>query len=267
MMKRLNLNLFRDSLKFLFRLFFVPQCPVCNEPQATDNICSACFNAISFLGAACRKCQEPFEYQVPGVDICEACNIKHLEFYNSMHCVIKYNETIKNLIVRYKNQSDFGLGHLFAKWIFNKDQNIFSSAVDDKFNQIILVPVPLFKKRIIKRGYNQSLLLVRCLSKFSNLSYLNVLERTRDTNSQATKTIAERADNVKGAFALAKQYQSFVRGKNFIIVDDVITTGATLFECAKILHAAGAKNIELVAIARRLKKSHYQKVDLSNEMY
>jgi len=249
----------RKYFSSFFRLFFVPQCPICCEPQATDNVCVNCFSSISFLAASCKKCQEPFEYHVPGVEVCQNCSaiMNELDFYDQMICAMKYNEVIKNLVVRFKNQHDFGLAKLFTKWIINRKK--FDS-------DYIIVPVPLFKKRIIKRGYNQSLILAKCLAESAGMKYMNVLERTRDTNSQATKTIQERADNVKNAFALNKKYLEFVRGKNFIILDDVITTGATLFECAKILHKGGAKNIELVAIARRLKQKRKDTINQIEEI-
>lgn len=271
-----------------FNLFFAPQCPICYEMQETNNICLKCFNSVSFLGECCVKCQEPFEYHVPGVEICESCAGKDLSFYSSMICAMKYNEAIKNLVVRFKNQQDFSLAKLFAKWIANRYRQLHdvsgrgngdcsgaaNGAGDCNGRNLIIIPVPLYRKRLVKRGYNQSIVLARQLSKLLNAPMVNMLERVRDTNSQATKTIQERADNVKNAFVVTKKYRQVLAsgrfdGKKFLIVDDVITTGATLFECAKALQSASvgrARKIELVALARRLKKGKRESIDLSNEM-
>lgn len=238
--------------------FFNPRCPVCFQLQETDNICHDCFNQIDFLSSGCIKCQELFEYHIPSVDLCEKCANESVKrsSYNTMQCAVQYNETIKNLIIRFKNQQDFGLVQLFAKWIINKQgmQNILQD--------VILVPVPLYKKRLIRRGYNQSLILVKEIARLTNLPYMNILERKKNTNTQATKTIEQRFDNVKDAFVIADKYKNFVANKRFVIVDDVITTGATMLECAKALKGAG--NIDLVSIARRMRKPKIY-VDLSKE--
>jgi len=268
------LSVLQKIIHSFFNLFFAPQCPICYEMQETNNICFKCFGSISFLGECCVKCQEPFEYHVPGVDVCESCARKDLSFYSIMICAIKYNEAIKNLVIRFKNQQDFSLAILFAKWIVNRYNQLHDCEGNHDTQNLIIIPVPLYRKRLIKRGYNQSVVLSRQISKLLNAPVINMLERVRDTNSQATKTIQERADNVKDAFFVAKKYrsQSASRkfdGKKFLIVDDVITTGATLFECAKALQAASAGcavEIELLALARRLKKAKRESVDLSNEM-
>lgn len=240
-------------LRSIGTIFFANQCPVCFAMQDSSNVCSNCFKHISFLNNACKKCQEPFDFVVPDIDVCEKCIGKDNNFYHEMHCVFSYSETIKNLLVRLKNHDDYGLAVFFAKFIAQSANNLF----DDN---CLLVPVPLFKKRLIWRGYNQSVLLARALKnalkktlKYEGMhvSVANVLERVRDTNSQGTKTLKEREENVRDAFALAKNAD--VRGKHCIIIDDVITTGATAFECAKILHKAGAWRVDIVAVARRLR--------------
>lgn len=231
-----------------FEIFFSPQCPICCTPQNTNNICHECFGKVSFLNSACRKCQEPFEYEIPGIDICNKCTQLNYDFYSQMRCPLQYNEAIKNLVVRFKNQEDFSLAKLFAKFILNTAQDIF-------VNEAIIIPVPLFKKRLIWRGYNQSLVLANCIAKTLKCVTVNrALLRVKDTNSQALKTIQARMDNMQGAFAIEPKYANFIKGKRCIILDDVITTGATVFECAKTLHKHGAGNIDIVSVARRLRR-------------
>lgn len=228
-----------------FPWFFTLQCPVCYDWQENSNICYKCYSKFSFLNSACKKCQQPFDFQVFGVDICFKCEDK--DFFNSMNCVFVYSQEVKNLVVRFKNHNDMVLASLFSSFVFNKIKNIV-----DK--DVIIVPVPLFKQRLIKRGYNQSFIIAKKVASLANVSCVHLLKRVRNTNSQALKTIQERIENVKNAFDVEEKYSTFIKGKKFILIDDVITTGATVYECAKILKKYGAKQIDIAAISRRIKK-------------
>lgn len=110
------------------------------------------------------------------------------------------------------------------------------------FNFDFLVPVPLSKQRLLKRGFNQS----EKLAKYLKFPVLNCLIRTRDTKPQFDLKISERRENVKNAFALKQKLPA----GNFCLVDDVATTGATLSECAKVLKKSGAKKVYAICIAR-----------------
>ena len=110
-----------------------------------------------------------------------------------------------------------------------------------------LVPMPLHRKRLRRRGYNQSALLAREVGKLTGLPVEeNVLVRTRDTPPQVGLSYAERVRNVAGSFACAGD----VEGRSFILVDDVVTTGSTMFACAETLKAAGAASVWGLALAR-----------------
>lgn len=254
-----------ENLSFWFRkfgnLFFQPQCPVCFDENETNNICAKCFSQVIFLQEACMKCQTPFDYIVPDMEICARCQelaeTIDLKSYDKMFCALQYNELVKNLIVRFKNQQDFSLAKLFAKWLFAKYNN-----ANLNLQNVVIVPIPLYKTRLVQRGYNQSMLIAKEFAKLVNLPCINLLKRTRDTNTQATKTIQERHENVKGAFAVDIRYKDFIKGKNILLIDDVITTGATMFECAKALK--NANSVQLLAVARRLRKAR-EIVDLSKE--
>jgi len=266
--KNININYY---FRKFFEIFFTPKCPICGLNQETSDVCYKCFNQIAFLNNACVKCQEPFEYEIPGIDVCIKCSSQDCDFYGKMQCVLKYNEFAKNLIVRFKNHQDFSLAHLFAKFLGSavnhillpndnslKQGNEFQESQKVLNDNIIIVPVPLYKKRLAWRGYNQSLILAKVLGKMYGLQVMNILVRVKDTNSQALKTTIERQSNVKGAFIIDDRYSQFIAGKRFVIIDDVITTGATVFECAKVLHKNKAKSVDLIAIARRLKRKHHE---------
>lgn len=257
-------HLFRNLFRIFFQLFFVNRCPICYEVQSNDNVCSSCFSNLSFLGQGCTKCQEPFEYEIPEINQCQVCIKRDLAFFSTMQCAMKYNNTIKELVLRFKNNQDFALSLLFAKWMIHSRKDIFENA--------ILVPVPLYKKRLAMRGYNQSMLLARAIGRVVGSPVVDLLYRVRDTNSQATKTVKEREENVKNAFAFKakykqKKYKPLLDNRHIILIDDVITTGATLFECAKALRLGGVnQEIHLVGLARRLREKQKEKIDLEDEL-
>jgi len=228
-------------------MLFSCRCPVCNYEQAGNDICYLCFAQFTFLNNACKKCQEPFEYSVAGVDTCVKCANEELNFYSNMRCALVYNEILKNMIIRFKNNSDFVLKNIFNKFIRNCAQDLIQDS--------IIIPVPLYKKRLIWRGYNQSIVLAENLLKFTNATLLKEgLIRTKDTNLFQSKTIIQRKEKVVGAFIINSRYKNYIKGKKITILDDVITTGSTVFECAKILSKYEPSEINIIAIGRRLKK-------------
>lgn len=111
----------------------------------------------------------------------------------------------------------------------------------------LIVPVPLFITRQNWRGFNQSALLGQFLSKSTGIRYVEALTRTRPTKSQAKLSSSARRQNIKGAISLSKNYE--LKTKNYIIVDDVWTTGSTLRECAYVLKHAGAKQVWAITLA------------------
>jgi competence protein ComFC len=116
-----------------------------------------------------------------------------------------------------------------------------------KFDYI--VPVPISKKRMKKRGYNHAELIGRELSDITGVSIINTLERIKDTSSQVLLNVDERWYNVKGAF----KHMNDLTDKYILLIDDVITTGATAHYCAEELKAAGAKKVTVVTFARTIK--------------
>lgn len=228
-------------IKYLFSF----SCPICNFSQDNENICSGCFFSLKFLPISCKKCQQPFQFDMQGVDVCEKC-LQNNTFFEEMFCPFVYNDFMKMLILRFKNDSDFGLGKMFAKFINNKINNKIPE-------NTIIISVPLHNKRILKRGYNQSVYLAKKLAHIGKYQFIeDFLIRHINTPSQGFKTISERKTNVENAFIVNSKYKSMVKENHFLIIDDVITTGATIFECAKQLE--GAKGIFLASIARRVKE-------------
>ena len=229
-------------IKLIKNILFIKQCPSCSNAQEDENICFDCFSQLSFIQNACRMCQHPFKYIVPGLDVCLKCEEEKF-IYDEMTCIFKYNSFLKNLIVRLKNQSDFAMLSFFGKALSQKVKDV-----------AILIPIPLFKKRLIWRGFNQSFFLAKEIKKYKNIEIVDALKRVKNTKTQHLKKLTERFENIKGAFEFNEKYLSKIKGKDIVIIDDVITSGATIFEAAKILKKAGAGKISVLSIARRIKE-------------
>ncbi len=115
----------------------------------------------------------------------------------------------------------------------------------------VLFPVPLHRRRLWERGFNQAVLLARPLAKIWGIPLVvNNLRRTRWTEPQVSLTAAERKDNVRGAFTLDNP--AAVRGKKVLLLDDVYTTGSTVIECSKVLRRAGVEEVYVITMARAL---------------
>ena len=143
-------------------------------------------------------------------------------------------------LLKYRNKPEIGeeLGRLFGLELI---QAGFSEAWDE------IVPVPLHPLKEKRRGYNQSEVFAKGLSKSLKINVKNRLQRIKFTDTQTNKSRIERLDNMLEVFALVENAN--VGGRNILLVDDVITTGATLCACANVLWANGAKNVDLATIA------------------
>lgn len=239
----MNLNNLTVCLK---DLIWAKKCPLCACFDCENKLCFSCFSQLKILPIGCAKCQNPLLFFNDEIQICEKCIDKDLTFYDEMICALIYNPFLKDCLVRLKNQELFYLSDLFCSFLYSKIKKKL------KANSVI-VPVPLFEQKLFKRGYNQSWLLSKSLSKITGIPAVSdVLLRVRNTNTQANKTSKERFLNVKNAFKVNERYRNFIKNKEILIIDDVITTGATIFESAKAFMDFGVGNVKLLAIGRRL---------------
>jgi len=163
-----------------------------------------------------------------------------------------YDELIRDLMhelkFRNKKQIAQGLGLLWAEFLCNVGHDAISTIADP-----ILVPLPMHPKKQRERGFNQAEILAKELSRGLNIPLENILERTLDTPPQSGLHPQLRAENVEDAFAIRDGFNP--RGKNYILVDDIYTTGASLNECARTLKNSGAKNILCMTFAVTVKNT------------
>lgn len=156
----------------------------------------------------------------------------------------RYDEHSKSLIIQLKYHDQTQLAPIYSSWLVKTGKELITASD-------VIVPVPLHYLRFVGRRYNQSALLTQALAKQTGLLHLpDALKRTRRTPPQAGLTRAQRLDNVKGAFAIHPKRKEAVKGKSVLLVDDVMTTGATLNQCTNALLKAGATSVNVLTLAR-----------------
>ncbi len=216
-------------------------------PQAllgldADPIARRMWADVTFLDAPwCEACGFPFEYAVQGGALCARCSVKPPS-YDRARAAMAYDEGSRALILSFKHGGrTVGLSS-FAAQMRRAGRDLLTDAD-------LLVPVPLHPSRLIKRRYNQATLLARALAKITPAQFApDVLFRTRRTESQGRFNARARADNVRGAFAVRRP--DHIKGRKVILIDDVLTTGATLESCARTLKRAGAARVDGLCLAR-----------------
>ena len=233
-------------LSQIIKIFLPPRCIKCGAVLSDDDgLCPQCFNELNFITAPyCYKCGHPFEDAVSSKKlICANCAKKHKTPFRLNRSALYYDDISKDLILALKFMDKTENAKTLAKWLCMAGYDIWKEEVD------ILVPVPLHYKRLIKRRYNQSALLAKELSKLTGIKvdYTSLIKH-KATKPQVQFSGHERVKNVRGAFSVKKPEN--IKGQRVVLIDDVMTTGSTLKECALALKKAGAKSVDTLTIAR-----------------
>jgi ComF family protein len=215
-----------------------PQCAACTAP-ATSPLCEACARSLVEVGAACPRCGEPTgELSV----VCRRCAREPLPLERIV-APWRFGGQLASAIRRLKFT---GAGHV-ARTLAPLWCPVLAAAVVE--HDALVVPIPLHWRRRFRRGYDHAWLLAHYACKLAGLaSPAPVLRRVRASPPQSTLPAAKRADNVRGAFALRRRRE--VTGRAVVLVDDVVTTGATLASAARVLRRAGAQSVIGIALAR-----------------
>ena len=220
-----------------------PRCPGCGAVTQADHLfCVDCWQALDFLGPpACAACGAPFAIDPGAGAVCGACLAAPPEI-DGMRAAVAYGEIARSLALKLKYGGRPGVARTLALQM----RRLVEGEAD-----ALLVPVPLHRWRLWRRGYNQALLIARALARETGLALApDLLERCRATPMLRGLGPAERRKVVKGVFRVRAARSALVKGRAVILVDDVYTTGATANACAKALKAAGATSVILCCWAR-----------------
>jgi ComF family protein len=227
---------------FLYRGFwkaldwlYPPVCGGCG--RFGERWCLNCHTSTSYISEpVCPICGKP----QPKQTLCTACNIEPPPF-RMLRSFAIYKGSLRHAIIQLKYRRNLGMAEILADYLLTLYNN-YNMKVD------LITAVPLSPLRQRQRGYNQSALIAYALGLATKLQYRSdLIIRTRDTASQVNLNAIERKQNVHGAF-LGNSKK--VKGKNILLIDDVITTGATMHACSQALLDAGAKDIFAMTVAR-----------------
>jgi len=237
----------RVLLEKLLDFLIPPRCGCCGEPVTkAHTLCASCFAKLRFITSPyCQICGRPFEFDIMGECVCAKCLEKRPVFLKA-RAAVQYDDISKEILLPFKHADREDLVPLMVKLMKHSADELISETD-------IIVPVPLHRWRLLKRKYNQAALLAAQLSKLYHKPCLpQALKRTRATASQGHLGPTQRKQNVTGAFAVTKP--NLIKGKRILLVDDVLTTGATANECAKVLLKAGATQVCLLTFASATRK-------------
>ena len=240
-----GIGLVRPALRRLVNALLPPRCVGCGETvEEGGALCAACWSGVTFLGAPlCGCCGYPFEYAAPDGSVCAAC-IARPPAYDRARSVFRYQPESRALILRFKHADGIHAAPAFGVWLARAGADLL---VDCD----LVLPVPLHRWRLFRRRYNQSALLALALGRVAGCPVaVDLLQRRRNTPSQGRMSALARRRNVRSAFTLRPGRADSVAGRRVLLVDDVLTTGATVEECARVLRRAGAARVDVLTLAR-----------------
>ena len=220
---------------------FPPQ-SIDGGPALAGGLSAQAWSRIAWLdGPVCDGCGVPFEYEL-GVR-CAACLARPRAFDRARAACL-YDETSREPILKLKHADRTDLAPLMARWLSRCARDLIAEAD-------AVAPVPLHPSRLLSRRYNQAAEIARPLARFSGLPYLpDALVRRRATATQGGRSGSGRKRNVAGAFEVPPARAAQVAGRTILLIDDVLTTGATAEACARALKAAGALRVDVAVVAR-----------------
>src|SRR4051812_29495877 len=232
------------AAKFALDIALPTLCVSCREPVDGEGVCAKCWAKLSFIARPfCPRLGIPFVYD-PGPDLLSMEAIANPPAYQRARAAVRYDEVAKTLVHALKFHDRTDLAPAMGRWMARAGHELLAEAD-------VLVPVPLHWRRGWSRRYNQSGALARVIARQSGVPVAGgALRRVRPTQQQIGLSRAERASNVTGAFKVAADRRPEVQGRRIILIDDVLTSGATADACARALLRAKAAQVDVLVFAR-----------------
>ncbi len=240
---------FKSGSSFLFRSvldFALPaRCGGCGTiVDDIDSFCAGCWRELDFLQGGCVRCGLPLE--ATEADTCAAC-LANPPRLDRIRAAVAYGDISRSIALRLKYGRKIGLARTMSRYM--------RPLIDGLPPGAVLVPVPLHRSRLWSRGFNQSVIVARDLSRRTGLPLaVDAFSRVRRTPALKGMGTRQRRRTVAGAFRANPLAE--LRGRTVVLVDDVFTTGSTANACARVLKKAGAERVDLISWARVVRPSY-----------
>lgn len=237
-------SLLRRALGALSDIVMPPVCLVCRTPiGGHDALCARCWREVDFIRPPlCDRLGMPLPFDTGGTMVSAAAAAEPPPYHRA-RAVAAHAGAMRTLVHALKFHDRHDVRRLLGKWLVEAGRDLIPDAE-------LVVPVPLARRRLLARRFNQAAILAREVARLTGLAYEpQLLERSRATASQVGLSRAERRRNVAGAFAVPKRFEGRARGRKILLVDDVITTGSTVGACARVLCRAGAARVDVLSLA------------------
>ena len=222
-----------------------PLCASCRAPLGNlGGLCPACWSKVSFIAPPyCERLGIPFAYD-PGPGVLSMQAITDPPAYHRARAAVRYDDIARALVHALKYGDRLDLAPTMGRWMARAGRELLADAD-------ALVPVPLHWRRLWARRFNQSALLAKAIAQETGGAVADAaLKRVKATAQQVGLSQAERGQNVQGAFQVPTERKAEVAGRRLILIDDVLTSGATSDACARALLRAGARSVDLLVFAR-----------------
>jgi len=222
-----------------------PLCLGCGEIVATPGaLCSACWQHFSFIAPPhCDRCGVPFTRDPTAGALCVDCLTRPPRFRQARAALV-YDDRSRRLVLPLKHGDRTDMARACGTWMARAGADLVAAAD-------LVAPVPLHWRRLFTRRYNQAALLARTIARDGKVKLApDLLQRARWTGSQAGLKAKERRRNVRQAFEVHPRWRTALAGRTVLLVDDVLTTGATVDACAVALRRCGAAHVDVLTLAR-----------------
>ena len=233
-----------QAAQALGRIIVPAVCLACRRPLGGyDALCARCWRDVAFIRPPlCDRLGLPMPFDTGGTMI-SAAAAAHPPSYDRARAVGAFKGVLRDLVHAFKYADRHDARQLFGRWLVGAGNQLLERAD-------VVVPVPMHRTRLIARRFNQSAMLAREVARLGSRSYdPHLLARIRATPPQVGLTRDQRQRNLAGAFAVPDPAMQRLHGRWILLVDDVITTGATVEACARVLRTAGAAGVDVLALA------------------
>lgn len=240
---------FADGLRPFADFLYPPRCPLCGDAiEAQSGLCADCWSGLAIPGEpACASCQRPLGDTSLADSLCAPCMAEPPR-HAGIAAATLYNDTSRQLVLRFKHGGRIALASMMARQMLSR--------LGELPGQALLVPVPLHRWRIWRRGYNQAALLAQEIGKLAQREVeVDALQRVKQTPTLGGLGHKAREKALSGAIIINSARKAALEGRPIILVDDVLTSGATTDACTRVLLRAGAQSVRIACFARVLNEA------------